>query len=271
MRCWLWSRRAMVTLSALLLLGGLAATALSPASHFAQVPYEREATDSPGAWARILEAHVDHRGRIDFAGLAAAPAHLERHVHWLASHGPATSPAEHGTRDAILAYHLNAYNANAMLTVLRSGADGSLSLWRRIRVFVLSPIHIDGSWTSLYSYENRVIRPLNDPRVHFALNCMVKGCPQLPRVPFSADVLQTQLEHAAREFVRDRHNVRVDVPSEAVWLSSIFAFYTEDFLQERESLIAYINQFRDVGETIPKSYSIRFFHYDWTVNRQDAD
>ncbi len=74
----------MVTLSALLLLGGLAATALSPASHFAQVPYEREATDSPGAWARILEAHDDHRGRIDLTGLAAWPAHLERHVHWLA-------------------------------------------------------------------------------------------------------------------------------------------------------------------------------------------
>ncbi len=107
---------------------------------------------------------------------------------------------------------------------------------------------------------------MNDPRVHFAQLHGFKGCPQLPRVPFSADVLQTQLEHAAREFVRDRHNVRVDVPSEAVWLSSIFAFYTEDFLQERESPSPTSTSFGDVGETTPKSYSIRFFHYDWTVN-----
>lgn len=271
MKCWRWTRRAGRALVALLLLLGLAATDLRPATLFAQAPHELGDTDGPGAWARVLEAHVDYQGRIDFAGLAAAPARLERHVHWLASHGPATSPADYVTRDAILAHHLNAYNANAMLTVLRSGADGSLSLWRRIRVFVLAPIRIDGSWTSLYSYENRVIRSVGEPRVHFALNCMVKGCPELPRVPFSAELLETQLDRAAREFVRDRHNVRVDAPNGAVWLSSIFAFYTEDFLQERGSLIAYINQFRDVGETIPNALAIRFFLYDWTVNRQDAD
>ena len=250
---------------------GLAALAPRPTILSAQAAAELGAEDGPSAWTQILEAQVDDHGRIDFAGLAADAGRLERHVHWLASHGPVSSPADYASRDAILAYHLNAYNANAMLTVLQNGAGGSLDAWRRVKVFLLSPIRVDDSWTTLYNYENRVIRPLADPRVHFALNCMVKGCPRLPRLPFSAEVLDTQLNHAAQEFVRDQRNVRVDKPRKLVWLSEIFSFYTEDFLRTHESLIAYLNQYRDSADAVPNDFTIQFFPYDWTVNRRAAD
>ena len=42
---------------------------------------------------------------------------------------------------------------------------------------------------SLYTFENEVIRPLGEPRVHFALNCLVRGCPRLPPTPFVAERL----------------------------------------------------------------------------------
>ena len=57
---------------------------------------------------------------------------------------------------------------------------------------------------SLYTYENDVIRPLGDPRVHVSLNCMVRGCPRLPRSPFSGKVLQKQLEALAIEFFNEK-------------------------------------------------------------------
>lgn len=261
----------MRTYFAFLLLLALYATAVHPAARSVKTPASSEAMDGSAAWARILEDNVDSHGRVDFRRLAVDSSRLARHTQWLAVHGPVSTPADFATRDAILAYRLNAYNANAMLTVLRAGASGSLGGWRRTKVFVLSPIRIDGSWTSLYRYENQVIRPLGDPRVHFALNCMVKGCPQLPREPFSAELLDAQLNLAAREFVQEQRNVSVDRPSRVVWLSSIFSFYTEDFLQKSESLIAYINQFREPGEAVPKDFTIRFFPYDWTVNRQHAE
>ena len=54
-----------------------------------------------------------------------------------------------------------------------------------------------------------------------------------------------------------------------VWLSSIFSFYTDDFLAHDASLIAYVNRMRGTGERIPADYAVRFLPYDWTVNRQD--
>jgi hypothetical protein len=95
-----------------------------------------------------------------------------------------------------------------------------------------------GRSISLYSLENDVIRPMGDPRVHFALNCMSVSCPRLPRTAFTADGLDRELDAAAREFVGDDRNVHFDRETRTVTLSAIFDFYTKDFLAKAPSLIA---------------------------------
>ena len=55
---------------------------------------------------------------------------------------------------------------------------------------------------SLYDYENKVIRPVGDPRVHFVLNCMVVDFPRLPDKPFARDMLDSQLNEASFEFLK---------------------------------------------------------------------
>jgi hypothetical protein len=212
---------------------------------------------------------VDEQGRTDFDALAADRSALDEFVAYVGRVSPATAPELFPRRADVLAYHLNAYNALAMKGVVDEGVtDGFAGFFRRQRFFRLRKVTVGGRSMSLSTYENDVIRPLGEPRVHFALNCMARSCPRLPQEAFSADDLEAQLEAAAREFLNDPRNVRVDADAREVWLSSILDFYTRDFAPDgkRESLIGYVNRYRD--EPVEPTFAVRFIPYDWTLNRQ---
>lgn len=89
------------------------------------------------------------------------------------------------------------------------------------------------------SLENRVIRPLGDARVHFALNCMSVSCPRLPQSAFTAQALDQELDVAARECVADKRNLDVDDRLKQVRVSATFKVYTKDFLGKAPSLQSY--------------------------------
>jgi hypothetical protein len=135
-----------------------------------------------------------------------------------------------------------------------------------VRFFYRDRLLLGGERTSLYALENAVIRPMGEPRVHFALNCMARGCPRLPRVPFLADRLDVQLDDAARLFFSESRNVVLDRATRTVRFNEILRFYTRDFLEKAPSLIAYVNRYRP--EPIPADWKVEFIPYDWTLNRQ---
>ncbi len=218
------------------------------------------------AWARVLQKFVDDQGRVDFSGLARDRADLDRFVAWVARTTPADRPQIFGNITAALAHHINAYNAVAMYAVLESGLPSTLAGWRKVRFFFLKKYQIAGRSMSLYAYENEVIRPLQDARLHFAVNCMSVGCPRLPREPFRAEVLDVQLEREAKAFFAEPRNFRVDQAEGVVYLSEILKFYPSDFLAFAPSLVAYANRYAPVAA--PLDLPVRFTPYDWTVNHQ---
>jgi len=222
-------------------------------------------SDWENLWSSVLSRNVDEAGRIDFASLVRDHADLDRVVAFIAANDPISQPAKFQSREAKLAYDINAYNALAMYGVVDAGMPSSLGGLRKVSFFWWRTFSVGGQSVSLYSFENDVIRPLGDPRVHFALNCMVVSCPRLPRAAFSADKLEKQLDAAARTFISENRNVRIDRDKREVWLSSIFKFYTEDFLAHEPSLIAYVNRYR-AEDKIPTDFLVRFEDYDWTVN-----
>jgi uncharacterized protein DUF547 len=231
----------------------------------------RPHTEVPAAapsdsWARILDRYVDDHGRIDFGAVARDRQDLDRYVAWVYAVDPGTDPGLFPTKAHVIGYHLNAYNALAMYNLIEDGIPQSLGGLRRIDFFFLRQIQVGGVRQSLYSYENNVIRKLGDERVHFALNCMVVGCPRLPREPFRAETLDATLEREARFFFSEPRNLEADTPRRVVRMSEILSFYAEDFLAKAPSLIAYVNRYRDMP--IPADYRIEFIPYDWTVNRQ---
>jgi hypothetical protein len=217
------------------------------------------------AWGLVLSRFVDEKGRIDFAGMAKDPADLETYVAFLARVSPASDPQSFPTPQARLAFYINAYNALAMFDVLRSGQPPDLGAVK-VRFFYRNRFRLGGSSTSLYHLENEVIRPMGDPRVHAALNCMARGCPRLPREPFRADLLDAQLDAGAREFFNEERNVKLEPERATVRFSQILEFYASDFLKKAPSLIAFADDYRE--QKIPADWKVEFLPYDWRLNAQ---
>lgn len=219
------------------------------------------------SWARVLAAHVDDQGRVDFAAVARDRGDLDRFVAWIYETGPNNQPQRFPTAADVLAYHLNAYNALAMYNVIAAGVPTALSSFgERYDFFYRRKLRVGGEEISLYDYENRVIRALGEERAHFALNCMAVSCPRLPRKPFSAANLEQDLARETRLFFAETRNFAVDDAAQTVRLSEIFRFYAEDFLAKAPTLAAYAA--RKAARPVPVHYKLDFAPYDWTINRQ---
>ena len=252
-------RRLALVLAALLFAGCAAVPRpAAPPAVIGDPPY--------AAWRQVLTRFVDREGRVDFAGIARERADLDRFVAHVYDVGPNSQPQLFASREAVLAYHLNAYNALAMHQVIESGIPASLAGFAKVGFFYSRKVMVGGAPISLYDYENKVIRPLGEPRIHFALNCMSIGCPRLPREPFTAERLDAQLERETRLFLDDPRNVLVDDGAKILRLSEIFGFYTSDFLAAAPSLAAYVNRYRK--RKVAEDYRVEFIPYDWTINRQ---
>jgi len=211
--------------------------------------------DGLQAWSRVLEKHVAADGTIDFRAIADQRRDLEAMVHYVAA-----TDWERLERDEQLAYHINAYNALAMWNVIVSDYLPE----QKFSFFFRQKFNIGGQYMNLYNYENQVIRELGEPRVHFALNCMVKSCPRLPAEPFRADTLDAQLEAVAKEFCNSPQHVQVDRAARELKLSAIFIWYKKDYLTEATSLPDYINRYRE--PPVPLDYTVVKLPYDWTLN-----
>ena len=124
---------------------------------------------------------VDDAGRIDFAALAQDHADLDRVVAFVAAVDPTSRPQRFSDRTARLAFYINAYNALAMSGIVDAAVPQGLGGLTKFSFFYLRKFVVGGKSISLYDLENQLIRPLGEERIHFALNCMVVGCPRLPR------------------------------------------------------------------------------------------
>jgi len=243
------------------LLSLLATTTFAPAA-ITGVPDNIE--DWEALWSKVLTTNVDDAGRIDFAALANDHGDLERVVAFIGAVDPESRPAMFPESNDRLAYYINAYNALAMYGVINKGVPKSLAGFRKLTFFYFQRFKVGGRSISLYNFENKVIRPIGEERIHFALNCMVVGCPRLPQTAFSSATLDEQLEAATRTFIGEDRNVQLDLDRKELNLSSIFDFYTEDFLAKAPSLAAYVDSYR--SENILADFKVQFIDYDWTVN-----
>jgi hypothetical protein len=252
--------RKRLAVAAVLLLSTACATQIPPPQ-----TVSRPGADPEKAWANHLSRFVDDKGRMDYAGMAKDPGDLETYLAYIARVAPKSRPEMFPTAEARLAFCINAYNALAMYDVLRSNPPPDLNDVK-VTFFYKNRFELGGRYISLYALENQVIRPMGDPRVHVALNCMARGCPRLPREPFTEAELDRQLDRQAREFFNETRNVELSPEKQTVRFSQILQFYTGDFLKKAPTLIAYANQYRD--EKIPVDWKVDFIPYDWVLNKQ---
>jgi len=178
------------------------------------------------------------------------------------------------TREAQLAFYINAYNITTMCMVLERMAsnptfEGNLSSWDKLWFFALSRRYIAGEWMTLDHLEHQIIRgQFNDPRIHCAINCGSYACPRLCRSFFTEAGLEQQLEERTRDFINQQGGVWSTNLRHCsnLTLSKIFMWYQCDFDDHGGGLVPFIQRYWEGEDPIPHSPTITFEPYDWRLN-----
>lgn len=207
-------------------------------------------------WSALLKRHVSPEGKVNYKGFMGDREALQDYLKILSE----AVPADTWSVEQQLAYYINLYNARTVYLILENYPVSSIKdisgAWTR------EIVNIGNKKISLGGLEHSILRKMNEPRIHFAINCASGSCPKLWNEAYLAEKLDFQLDRATRAFVNsERYNT---ITMEKLELSKIFKWYKKDFLNG--DLIAYIKQYSAIP-LAPKA-KIRYREYDWSLNGQ---
>lgn len=210
------------------------------------------------SWDDLLKKHVGNDGLVNYKGFQEDRAALDSYLQMLSSQ----SPNKQWSVQELLAYYINLYNAHTVLLIVDNYPVTSIK-------------DINGPWTrgivpignnnlSLGGIENGILRKMDEPRIHFAINCASISCPDLLNEAFTAAKINEQLDRVASNFINGTKN---ELDKTNPKLSSIFDWYAKDYkLNGKTNVIEYINQYGQV-KIIPTA-TIEYLEYDWNLNEQ---
>ena len=205
-------------------------------------------------WDQLLKKHVSESGMVDYKGFKKDRAKLDEYLNMLS----AMEPSKDWSVQEQLAYYINLYNANTVDVILRNYPVKSIK-------------DINGAWTkafvkigkksvSLGTIENSILRKMNEPRIHFAINCASISCPKLLNEAYTAGKINEQLEKATTKFINSDKN---EISKSSPKVSSIFDWYKKDFQQDG-SVIDYINTYSKTK--INSGAKLSYKDYNWNLN-----
>ncbi len=208
----------------------------------------------------LLRANV-RNGQVNYPGFQDSPAFRD-YVQALAR------PVRLDTKADMLAYYINAYNALAIAGIVE-GLSPSTFLGRA-RFFKFKDWALNGQSINLYDLEHKIIRPLGEPRIHFAIICASKSCPFLRSEAYAPARLDSQLEEQARQFVNDSFRNRFDKVQRVASLSEIFKWFDEDFRGPAGSVQKYVARYvadPEVARALAAdAWQVDWIDYDWSLN-----
>lgn len=173
--------------------------------------------------------------------------------------------AELRSREQRLAFYINAYNIFAIKMVIdnyplrdiRDVGSFFFPVWKKT-VGIM-----DGRAVSLDEIEHEILRPMGEPRIHFAIVCASLSCPDLRAEAFTAEGLEVQLEEQTRAFLSaDSKGFRLE--SGRAQVSQIFNWFEEDF-DAAGGVEAFVSRYRE----LPPGTRVRAnLPYNWNLNEQ---
>lgn len=209
-------------------------------------------------WDALLKKYVNENGFVDYQGFKKDQAKNEAYLDKLSK----LNPNDSWSVQELLAYYINLYNAATIELILQNYPTKSI---RDIdAAFTKAFIQIGNRELSLGGIENGVLRKMDEPRIHFAINCASYSCPKLMNYAYTSEKINEQLDEATYEFINsDKNEITTNNPK----LSKIFDFYTSDFkVDGKKDLIAYINKYSKT--IINPNATYTFKEYDWNLNEQ---
>lgn len=207
------------------------------------------------SWNALLQKYADSEGNVDYAGITKEKGKLNTYLAYLDKH----APAEGWSKNEKLAYYINLYNAATVKLIVDNYPIKSIkdigNPWDKKWVL------INGKKYSLGNIEHKILRKMDEPRIHFAINCASYSCPKLVNKAFLPKTLEEQLEAAAVDFIND--TFRNKISEKKVQLSHIFKWYKGDFT-EKSSLVEYLNRYSKTKAG--KKAKVSYLTYDWGLN-----
>jgi len=204
---------------------------------------------------QLLKKHVSKQGNVNYKGFKSESKVLQGYIDLLKTNQPNDS----WTKADKLAYWINAYNALTIDLILKNHPIKSIKdiknpwdqrLWK-----------IGETWQNLNDIEHKILRKMNEPRIHFAIVCASVSCPKLQNKAFTASNIEAQLTNATKEFLADKS--KNELSKNQIKLSKIFKWFKKDF-EEEGSLLDFLNLYTDVS--ISSKAKKSFKDYDWNLN-----
>jgi len=185
-------------------------------------------------WDILLKKYVDENGFVDYKGFLNDREQLRSYLESLSLNAPDGT----WSIQEQLAYYINLYNATTVELILENYPVKSIkdinNPWGK------SMITLGDEKISLEDLEHGILRKMNEPRIHFAINCASYSCPNLLNEAFVASKIEEQLEAASYSFINGNKN---DISASNPKLSKIFKWFKKDFkIGGRNNLIGFINK-----------------------------
>ena len=182
-------------------------------------------------------------------------------------------------------FYINAYNAMTIDLILSHfdetlGGSGSPYQGERsirnignhdARVWDVFTWKVGGQTLSLNDVEHKILRPMGDARIHFAIVCASKGCPPILNRSFAADDLDQTLDQLADEFVNTGRNTKFNAARNEIKTSHILNWFAEDFVKHFGSVNSFFAKYvRVLPADQVQGMRVRFEPYDWLLNESQT-
>ncbi|WP_292901573.1 DUF547 domain-containing protein [Nonlabens sp.] len=204
---------------------------------------------------QLLKKYVNKNGAVNYEGIKTHQKPLRDYLESIRVH----TPKNKWSREDELAYYMNAYNAMTIDLIVRNYPLKSIKdikdpweqrLWK-----------IGEKLISLEEIEHEILRKMNEPRIHFGINCASFSCPPLMDEAFTAAQVDAQLQRLAVQFINDPK--RNTITADRIEISNIFKWFRKDFTINGD-LIDFLNSYSKVK--IDKNARVRYMDYNWSLN-----
>ena len=173
-----------------------------------------------------------------------------------------TDPEGFTSKNEKMAFWINVYNFLTIDLILRENERVSI---KNLGGLFTSPWKAN-SWKlgngkdyTLDHIEHKILRPMGDARIHFAINCASISCPDLRIEAYRADKLNQQLnEQVMTTLANEGKGLRHD--ADTIYVSKIFDWFKEDF--KSGNIRAWLADYKKIKQNA----SIKFMDYNWSLN-----
>lgn len=206
-------------------------------------------------WDEVLDSYVSDSGQVNYTELKMHPESLIRYLNNLAQN----QPRGNWTQAKLISYWINAYNAYTLKLIIDHYPLNSIQdikdPWNQ------KFIPYNSKLISLNHIEHKILRKMNEPRIHFAIVCASISCPNLSKTAFKAQQINQQLNTVTKAFLDDETKNKFD--EDKAQVSKIFKWFAKDF-KASGGVITFIKSHKDI-HAINKS-QLSYMTYNWGLN-----